>query len=240
MSLVHCTHVLVAVSQISVVPVQKLVLVAVQLTQVFVVVLHAGVLPEQLLSSKQPTQLPLPSQTTPPSEHVEPDVLVAVPHVPLLQTAVWQLPTAAAGQSASRSQPTQLPAPSQTMLGPLPHGVSAATNIVLGVPLVHVWVVHAVLGATFASSAAKPHVPLVHVACWHEPAEAAGQSAAVAHPTQFPAPSQTFPVPHEVCAAANVLVGTPATHVAAAQTVLAGAFASSAAKPHVPLVHVAC
>ena len=97
MSPLHAAQALA--TQVGVVPVHAVPLVAVQGTHEFVVVLHAGVAPEQVVSlvhaSHLPALVPVVAQTPPvhwalvvhvPSPVLRPHTLPFVSHTPLAQT----------------------------------------------------------------------------------------------------------------------------------------------------------
>jgi hypothetical protein len=149
-------HVFVAVLQIGVVPVHALVLSAVHATHLFVVVLHAGVPPEQLVSDEHGSHLPLfvPAVMQTPVRHcgvpvhvpspgAKPHALSVVSHAPLAQMAVptadeqmpvsageW-LPTVGIGVPFGRSA-THAPALHQL---PLPQSESRR-HVALHAPVV--------------------------------------------------------------------------------------------------------
>jgi hypothetical protein len=133
------------------------------------------------------TQLPPPSQKA-PGPHAVLFGAKVMPHVPATHVRVAHTESVP-GQSVGVTHETHCPAPLQTLPPPLEHAVPAAAGTHPGTPLAHVPVEQTphVVG-TFVLSGPKPQTPLVHTACWQDPAAACGHVAADVHGVPPPHP----------------------------------------------------
>jgi hypothetical protein len=160
------------------------------------------------------TQLPLPSQTTPPlSLQAVPLTVFWVPqtslvHVLDLQTVVC------AGQSVAALHWTQVPLPSHVL------------------PPLSVQVV--VFGAFMVPHALPLHVSTLQAVVW------AGQSMATTQATQLPLPSQTSPLLLVQACSAFLLVvpQQPLSHVAVTQSLDGSGQSPTAVHDFAPPVHI--
>jgi hypothetical protein len=178
------------------VTVHAVLFVEVHCTQVWVVVLQAGVAPLQSASALHTTHEPLPSHTLPPlSEHTVPLLTSLKPQVMFVHVFVLHA-VVCAGQSLGCRQPTHLPA-SQTRLAPQSVLVLHWTQVPLlsqSLPLLSVQT------APFAACVV-PQQPPVHVAVTHAVA-GMGHCAVVVHapPASQLAGMPMPPVPEELLA----------------------------------------
>src|SRR5262249_4557635 len=167
------------------------------------------------------------------------------PHTPAVQVRAWHS-SSVPWQSAGVSQPTHIPAASQTRL--TPHAVPCGLSGFEGTPAVHTSSVQAFLSSgTSVSSACATAAPLPsHTSFWQSPAVCAGsgvpaavkscphlfcaqvrvwqassapeQSAGARHSTQLPIPSHTaLPIEQGLPEGAGLWTGTPASQTSSVQ-----------------------